>query len=138
MTNLLSELIVWDRMNINIEFSKMKTISLQVKPTNTIDQVLQALNIPPDQKCLTYNGKVLKESRTLQKYRIKEYDTLKISFISSGEEYADWDCENVTIWDKLAPSETCVFVPSKRRRAKPNVKSDAGTSFHRRAKEDVY
>ena len=69
-------------MKIFIKTSSDDTISLEVKPSDTIHDVKiiieDQLSIPQDQHHLTLNGKQLEEKRPLFYYRIQKESVLEL------------------------------------------------------------
>ena len=75
-----SHVHVFKGMRIFVEIRPGKTITLLVRPSDTIEYLKEVLRnmvrIPPDQQSLTSNGMELEKERTLKDYNIEPQSTL--------------------------------------------------------------
>ena len=69
-----------------------KTITLEVHPTNSIENIKQHLQnlVPPNRQCLLFAGRQLKDGSTLNDYNIQNGSTLHHSLMDFPEYDSDF------------------------------------------------
>ena len=94
-----------------------KNITLEAKPTNTIEHlkfmILDKEGIPPDQQILLFNGTPLKNKNTLIHYCIQDESTLILTSVSDGMEIIVKSLNGEIITFRIISSDTIESLKQK-------------------------